>query len=85
MPKTWTSSFALRDCLARIVSKRRYNEPMTVDDNDDNFFDHPDDIIGDTTPLTEEEGELFVLFAEALDPGNPKTVEEAKAEWSEVL
>lgn len=36
-------------------------------------------------PLPDEESDLFVLFAEALDPNDPKTIEEAKAEWEEVL
>ena len=51
---------------------------------DDDLFDHPDDLLGDEEPLSEGDGELFPLFAEALDPNNPKTVEESKADW-EVL
>jgi hypothetical protein len=58
-------------------------DPM--DELDDDLLDHPDDLLGDTDPLSEEEGELFPLFAEALDPNNPKTIEEAKAEWEQVL
>jgi hypothetical protein len=56
-----------------------------MDELDDDLLDHPDDLLGDTDPLSEEEGELFPLFAEALDPNNPKTIEEAKAEWEQVL
>lgn len=32
-------------------------------------------------PLPDEEVDLFVLFAEALDPNTSSTVEERKAEW----
>lgn len=52
---------------------------------DDDLFDHPDDILGDEAPLSEEEGELFVLFAEALDPNSDVTVEQAESEWKELL
>jgi hypothetical protein len=31
--------------------------------------------------LTEEEQELFPLFAEALDPDSPVTVEDVEREW----
>ena len=41
-------------------------------------LDHPDQ---HDDCLPEEETDLFVLFAEALDPANPKTVEEVEAEW----
>ena len=51
---------------------------------EDEFLDGCDlDFTEDPTP--DEESDLFVLFAEALDPNNPKTVAEAKAEWREVL
>lgn len=58
---------------------------VPMHETDDNLLDHPDDLMEGAEPLTEEEGELFVLFAEALDPNNPKTIEEAKAEWEVVL
>ena len=47
----------------------------------------PDDLIDgcdiDFTvdPTPDDEVELFPLFAEALDPSTPKTVEEAEADW----
>jgi hypothetical protein len=51
---------------------------------DDDLLDGCDlDFTVDPTP--DDEADLFVLFAEALDPNNPKTVEEAKAEWDEVF
>lgn len=52
---------------------------------DDALYDHSDDILGDETPLSDDEADLFVLFAEGLDPNNPKTVEDVKAEWEQVL
>lgn len=36
-------------------------------------------------PLPDDESDLFVLFADALDPNTDKTVEEAKAEWEDLL
>lgn len=52
--------------------------------DDDDFLDGCDiDMSEDDT--SEEEVELMPLFAEALDPENPKTVEEAEAEWQELL
>jgi hypothetical protein len=36
-------------------------------------------------PLPEGEEDLLVLFVEALDPENPKTVEQVKAEWDEIF
>lgn len=33
-------------------------------------------------PLAPEEEELFVLFAEALDPSSPVTVEEVERQWA---
>jgi hypothetical protein len=51
---------------------------------EDNFLDGCDlDFV--KAQLTDEEQELFPLFAEALDPNNPKTVEEAEAEWRELF
>lgn len=51
---------------------------------DDAFLDGCDiDFTED--PLPDTDTDLFVLFAEALDPNNPKTVDEAKAEWEAVL
>lgn len=35
--------------------------------------------------LPEDEAELFVLFAEALDPNTSKTVDEARADWEELF
>lgn len=43
------------------------------------------DVDFEAEALPEEEQDLFVLFAEALDPDNPKTVEEAKADWEELF
>lgn len=52
--------------------------------DDDNLLDGCDaDFTVDPTP--DAEADLFVLFAEALDPANPKTVEQAKADWEQVL
>jgi hypothetical protein len=36
-------------------------------------------------PLEEGTEDLFVLFAEALDPDTELTVEQAKAEWEELF
>jgi hypothetical protein len=38
-----------------------------------------------TNPTGDDETDLFVLFAEALDDANPKTVAEAETEWRAVL
>lgn len=35
--------------------------------------------------LPEDEQDLFVLFAEALDPNTSKTVKEAEADWQELF
>jgi hypothetical protein len=51
-------------------------------DEDDDLLDGCD-IYFESLP--EDEQDLFVLFAEALDPENPKTVEEAEAEWKELF
>jgi hypothetical protein len=48
---------------------------------DDDLLDHPDDLLGDDPPLEGELGDLFVLFADALDPATPTTVEQAAADW----
>lgn len=32
-------------------------------------------------PIPDEESDLFVIFAEALDPANPKTIADVEAEW----
>jgi hypothetical protein len=56
-----------------------------MDEIDDDCLDHPDDILDGLEPLTPLEGELFVLFAEALDPDNPKTVDEVLSEWREIF
>jgi len=52
----------------------------------DAFLDHDDSpILGDDSPTPDDESGLFALFAEALDPSNNKTIEEAEAEWKELL
>lgn len=51
---------------------------------DDDLLDGCDvDFTAD--PLAEEESDLFVLFAEALDPATDKTIEQARAEWDVLL
>lgn len=52
---------------------------MTTHDDD---LDHPDDLEDD---LPDGEVDLFVLFAEALDPNTDVTIEEAQADWEAVL
>jgi len=42
-------------------------------------------IMGDEPALPDDEADLFVLFAEALDPDTPKTVDEAETEWRELF
>lgn len=55
-------------------------------DPDDAFLSPCDvDLLGGDAPLADDEGDLFALFAEALDPGSPKTVMQAEAEWRELL
>lgn len=49
--------------------------------SDDDLLDHSDDLLGDEAPLTDEEVGLFPLFAEALDPNSPVTVEDVEREW----
>ena len=52
--------------------------------DDDDFMEGCDlDFTQEVT--ADEESGLFVLFAEALDPGDPKSVEEAEAEWKAVF
>jgi hypothetical protein len=36
-------------------------------------------------PLPDDESDMFVLFADALDPDTPSTVEEREAEWKELF
>lgn len=36
-------------------------------------------------PLSDEESELFVLFAEAFDTESPKSIADIEAEWGEVF
>jgi hypothetical protein len=36
-------------------------------------------------PTADDDAELFVLFAEALDPRSPKTVDGVAAEWQAVF
>ena len=50
--------------------------------SDDDFLDHPDDLLGDEEPVSDDDSDLFVLFAEALDPNDPKTVADVEAEWA---
>jgi hypothetical protein len=52
---------------------------------DDAFIDGCGDLLGGADPLPDENGDLFVLFAEALDPASPKTVAEVESEWSELF
>lgn len=54
-----------------------------TDTQDFDSLDHPDDVGCD--PLTDEEAELFPLFADALDPNTPTTVEERATEWQELF
>lgn len=49
---------------------------------DDDFLDHPDEIVESDDQVADEDVDLFVLFAEALDPSNPKTIEDVEAEWA---
>jgi len=52
--------------------------------NDDDLLDGCDlDFTEDPTP--DDESDLFVLFAEALDPATPKTLQEAEVEWKGVF
>lgn len=51
-----------------------------LDACDQNWNDLPDEEV-----LHDDELELFPLFAEALDPNSPKTVEQVKAEWEELF
>jgi hypothetical protein len=53
-------------------------------DEDDDLLDGCD-VDFETEALPDDEQDLFVLFAEALDPENPKTVEQAEAEWKELF
>lgn len=51
---------------------------------EDNILDGCElDFTVDPTP--DDEVDLLTLFAEALNPNNPKTVEEAEAEWRELF
>jgi len=60
---------------------------MPTDEPDDARADAcgGDGIMAGEEPLPDEHVDLFVLFAEALDPNHPKTVEEAEAEWRELF
>lgn len=35
----------------------------------------------DVEPIDDDEAQLFVLFADALDPDTPSTVEQRRSEW----
>jgi hypothetical protein len=55
-----------------------------MDDNE--LLDHGDGpILGDEPPLTDEEAELLPLFADALDPDTPTTVDEMERKWREIF
>ena len=55
-------------------------EDDLVDDDKDDLVDGCDlDFVPHAIP--DSESELFVLFAEGLDPNNPKTCEEVAGEW----
>jgi hypothetical protein len=60
---------------------------MTAEPLDGEFLDGcgDDGVLGSETPLEDDHSDLFVLFAEGLDPNNPKTVSEAEAEWRELF
>ncbi len=55
-----------------------------ADDPDDAFLDGCD-LDFTVNPTNDKEADLFVLFAEGLDSNNPKSVDEAKAEWEALL
>lgn len=50
---------------------------------DEDFIDGCD--IDFAEAATDDDPELIALFAEALDPNNPKTIEQVKQEWSELF
>ena len=52
-------------------------------EQDDGLVDGCD--LSGETPLPDDQTDLFVLFAEALDPDTAKTVPEAEAEWRELF
>jgi hypothetical protein len=49
-------------------------------EHDDSFLDGCEIDMSDDV-VEPDEQPLLILFAEALDPNTPKTVDEAKAEW----
>lgn len=53
--------------------------------DDDDFLDGCELDFAADGATTDEEVELLPLFAEALDPNDPKTVEQAEAEWRELF
>lgn len=57
------------------------------DPDDPEYACHDDGPLlrADDEAVPDEDLELYPLFAEALDPNSPKTVEEAEAEWAELL
>jgi hypothetical protein len=56
---------------------------MPTEDDDDTIdgcdLDYAED------PTSDEDLPYVALFAEALDPATPKTVEEAESEWRELF
>lgn len=57
---------------------------VTEDAPDDDLIDGCEDggIMAGDPGLNEEEAELFPLFAEALDPNSPVTIEEVERQWA---
>jgi hypothetical protein len=53
-------------------------------DDDLDGCDDEHGILGDQPPLPDEHAEVFPLFAEALDPNSPVTVEEVEREWRQI-
>lgn len=55
------------------------------DPDDDDFLDGCDIDFTLEPQADDDEVELWPLFAEALDPANPKTVEQVEQEWRELF
>lgn len=53
---------------------------------DDDLLDGCDGagLLGDQEPMPDDHVEVFPLFAEALDPDSPVTVEQVEQEWREI-
>lgn len=58
---------------------------MTYEHDDLDGCDDEHGLLGGEPPMPDDHVEVFPLFAEALDPDSPVTVEQVEAEWRQIV